>query len=85
MPDLYNRIQAGTKATSLGTMLFVGGLIMIHPSWGAKMLLLIVFVILSNPLSSHVLARSAHNIGQKLSDKTVCDDLEKDNGDKNNG
>lgn len=60
MPDLYTRMQAGTKATTLGTMLVAGGLIFLEPSVWPKLTLLIVFVFLTNPVSSHALTRSAH-------------------------
>jgi multicomponent Na+:H+ antiporter subunit G len=60
MPDLYSRMQAGTKATTLGTILVVLGLAFIVPAVWSKLLLLGVFVFLTNPVSSHALSRSAH-------------------------
>lgn len=75
MPDIYNRIQAGTKATTLGTILSLLGLVFFHPEWGGKIFILILFIILTNPVSSHVLARAAHFAGIYLSDKTVVDKL----------
>jgi len=36
MPDVFNRIQAGTKATTLGTLLVLLGGVFIHPDWGLK-------------------------------------------------
>ncbi len=64
MPDTYNRMQTGTKATTLGSMLFFIGIAFAHPSWWTKLLILIVFVFITNPLSSHVLARALHFIGK---------------------
>ncbi len=75
MPDVYNRIQAGTKATTLGTMLSLLGLGLIMPGWFGKIIILIVFVLITNPVSSHVLARAAHFSGIPLSPKTVVDKL----------
>ncbi len=75
MPDVYNRIQAGTKATTLGTMLSLLGLGFIMPGWFGKIIILIVFVLITNPVSSHVLARAAHFSGIPLSPKTVVDKL----------
>jgi len=77
MPDLFNRIQAGTKATTLGTMLFLAGIAIAEPSWIPKLLLLVLFIIFTNPVSSHVLARSAHHAGIRMSDRTVADHLAK--------
>ncbi len=60
MPDVYNRLQAGTKATTLGGMSLIIGVGLIQPDWFFKTLILVVFIALSNPISSHALARSAY-------------------------
>ena len=78
MPDLYTRIQSGTKASTLGTILTLLGLGLIHLNWIGKLLVLILFVLLTNPISSHVLARSAHYIKTPISKLTRMDKL-KDN------
>ncbi len=64
MPDTYNRMQTGTKATTLGSMLFFVGIALAHPAWWTKLLILIVFIFITNPLSSHVLARALHFTGK---------------------
>lgn len=81
MPDAFNRIQAGTKATTLGTILFLIGVGLYQPTWLPKLLLLIIFVLLTNPVSSHVLARAAHHIGQVMSPKTSIDHLSQAEGE----
>lgn len=63
MPDVFNRIQAGTKATTLGTLLTLAGIACLHPDWALKLLLIGVFILFTNPLSSQVLAHAAHRIG----------------------
>ena len=45
MPDSYNRIQAGTKASTLGTILTLLGIAFINPDWSGKLILLILFVL----------------------------------------
>lgn len=75
MPDTYNRIQTGTKATTLGTILILIGLSFLHPAWTLKLIILIFFVMLTNPVSSHALARAAHTIGIFETDTTVVDQL----------
>ena len=45
MPDVYNRIQAGTKATTLGAMLSLLGVGIMHLDWYGKILVLIIFVL----------------------------------------
>ena len=75
MPDIYNKIQAGTKATSLGTIFFLIGLSILHPIWIPKLLIILVFILLTNPISSHVVARAAHFNKETMCDKTVADSL----------
>jgi len=78
MPDSYNRIQTGTKASTLGTILVLGGLALLHPAWTWKLLMLIFFVLLTNPVSSHALARAAHSIRITEAESTVVDRLEEE-------
>jgi multicomponent Na+:H+ antiporter subunit G len=81
MPDVYNRIQAGTKATTLGTLLSLAGAACLHPEWGLKLLLIGLFLLFTNPLSSQILARTAHRRGSIKSSATVIDRLEEDTGE----
>lgn len=62
MPDAYTRIQAGTKASTLGNMLVLAGLAVHHPGWSLKLVVIIYFVLTTNPISSHALARAAQAI-----------------------
>lgn len=66
MPDVINRLQAGTKATTLGFLSIVLGMIFLHPEWWSKLVLLGFFVLLTNPVGSHNLARAAHGAKEKL-------------------
>jgi multicomponent Na+:H+ antiporter subunit G len=75
MPDLYNRMQSGTKATTLGNILTLAGLGIMRPDWLPKILLIALFVMLTNPISSHALARAAHREGIPLTEGSVRDDL----------
>ena len=63
MPDVYNKLHAGTKATTLGNVLTLMGLALVMPGWLPKIALVVLFVILTNPLSSHALARAALRSG----------------------
>lgn len=75
MPDVYNRLQVGTKATTLGTIFSLIGLAFIMPSWSGKLILLILFIMMTNPVSSHVLARAAYFIKIPFTRRTVVDKL----------
>lgn len=82
MPDLFNRIQAGTKATTLGTLLSLAGVACMHPDWSLKLLLIGLFILFTNPISSQVLARAAHRSGVDKSALTRVDHLAEDQGEK---
>lgn len=64
MPDVYNRLQAGTKATTLGGMsLILGvGFLMLDTDWMwmVKAAIIVIFIAFSNPISSHALARAMY-------------------------
>jgi len=80
MPDVYNRMQAGTKTSTLGSILFLIGIALgfgIEVYFG-KILILILFIIITNPISSHALARAAHYIGIELTSRSVHDNLKDD-------
>lgn len=78
MPDLYNRMQTGTKATTLGSILFLIGIAVAEPTYTGKVILLIFFILFTNPISSHTLARAAHHSGISLGKHVVCDALKDD-------
>lgn len=82
MPDVFNRIQAGTKATTLGTLLTLAGAACLQPAWGLKLLLIGLFILFTNPISSQVLARAAHRSGAEKSPLTAVDRLQDDQGEK---
>ena len=66
MPDVYTRMHVGTKATTMGTLLVLLGAICIEPTWAVKLILLAIFILLTNPLSSSVIARATHTDGKTL-------------------
>jgi multicomponent Na+:H+ antiporter subunit G len=82
MPDVYNRIQAGTKATTLGTLLSLAGIAFLHPEWSLKLLLIGIFLLFTNPLSSQVVARAAHRTGVSMTSATKIDLLEENREEK---
>ena len=66
MPDIYSRMQVGTKTTTIGTILVLLGASCIEPTWAWKLILLAIFILLTNPLSSSVIARATHKSGVTL-------------------
>ncbi|TFG82092.1 MAG: monovalent cation/H(+) antiporter subunit G [Spirochaetales bacterium] len=78
MPDAFNRMQTGTKATTLGSILFLVGIGMMRPEYLGRVLLLAAFIALTNPVSSNALARAAHAYRKRLGAKLVPDALADD-------
>ena len=75
MPDAYTRMQAGTKASTLGNTLVLVGLGVCHPDWALKLGIIIYFVLMTNPVSSHALARAAYGIRIPMAGNTGIDAL----------
>ena len=83
MPDVFNRIQAGTKATTLGAFSLLIGVGVANPEWLLKIILIIVFIALSNPIGSSVLAKAAYK-SEPLPENLVQDDLKNVYGGEDN-
>jgi multicomponent Na+:H+ antiporter subunit G len=78
-PDLYTRLQASTKCVTLGTCGIFFGIFVYYGfnTIGFKALLVMLFVFLTSPVSSHALSRAAYKSGVKMCDKSVCDEYKK--------
>lgn len=63
MPDVYNRLQAGTKAVTLGTLAILIGVGFRHPEWWSKLVVIAGFVLLTNPVGSSTIARALYRVG----------------------
>lgn len=82
MPDVYNRIHAMSKSSSLGVVsILIASSIhfLTHGSvFSLKEVAILVFLYLSNPIGAHMITRAAYLVGVPLSDRTVRDDLKHD-------
>lgn len=63
MPDVFNRIQAGTKAVTLGSLCLLAGVAVLRPEWLPKLVLIALFVLLTAPVGSSTIARAARLSG----------------------
>lgn len=63
MPDVYNRIQAGTKAVTLGALSFLIGIGLLYPEWWSKLLVIAGFILFTNPVGSSTIARAVYLAG----------------------
>jgi len=82
LPDLYNRVQAGTKCTTLGAFLTIIGVGIMQPDWFWKTLIIALFILISNPISSHALGRASLKSGVRLCDRSVVNKTEEFGRDK---
>ena len=73
LPDVYNRLQAGTKCTTFGAFFTIIGVGIMEPAWFWKTLIIALFILLTNPISNHALGRASRKIGVPLCDKSVVD------------
>ncbi|WP_227376450.1 monovalent cation/H(+) antiporter subunit G [Haladaptatus halobius] len=65
LPDVYNRMHATSKATTLGAAsLFLAGFVQYGPQGaGLTSLVGIVFLFLTAPTGAHMISRSAQKMG----------------------
>lgn len=77
MPDIFTRMSASSKATTLGIgcMLVALALHFGDPGVTTKVLLVIAFFFLKAPVAAHVLARAAYRVGTPLWKGTFVDEL----------
>ncbi|HOJ39409.1 MAG TPA: monovalent cation/H(+) antiporter subunit G [bacterium] len=80
LPDIYNRLQAATKCVTLGTCMILLGTLALcgFTAVGAKIILCIIFVLITSPTAAHALAKASHLSGIRLWEGSVCDQLEED-------
>lgn len=80
LPDVYNRLQAGTKCVTLGTfLLLLGVVVRFGPdAMGLKALLCVWFVAMTSPTAAHAIARGAHRAGVPLAEGSVLDRYRED-------
>jgi multicomponent Na+:H+ antiporter subunit G len=76
-PDLYSRLQAATKAATLGVSLMILALAVHFADFGITVsaLLVIAFFFLTAPVAAHVIARAAYFTGVPLWGGAITDEL----------
>jgi multicomponent Na+:H+ antiporter subunit G len=77
LPDVYNRLHATTKCDTLGAGLLLLSLALQSSlAVGVRLVLLAIFILVTNPTAAHVIAKAAYKTGVKpvLSRKLADDD-----------
>jgi multicomponent Na+:H+ antiporter subunit G len=77
LPDLFTRMHANSKASTLGLGLVAVGAGVCFPSALVRFesLLIIVFIFLTVPISSHMIARAAYLLKIPLWPGTLTDEM----------
>jgi len=79
LPDVYTRSHAGTKSSTMAVLLTLLGAFIFF--WGIegmvsiRLILGIVFVFLTAPVSGHLIARASYRSKVKPTKNTIEDDL----------
>lgn len=77
LPDLFMRLQATTKASTLGVGALAIAVAVHYASGGvsSRAILVLAFVFITAPAGAHAIARAAHRSGVPLWPRTLADEL----------
>lgn len=79
LPDVYLRSHAAAKSATLGVLCVLSGAFLYFAVFldfvSVKLLLGIIFVFMTSPLSAHLTGRAAYRTGVPLWNRRIQDDL----------
>lgn len=77
LPDLYSRMHAASKTGTLGAGVFLLALAIFTEDHAiaTRALAAIAFLLLTAPVSAHLLAKAAYAVGYRLWEGSVHDDM----------
>lgn len=77
MPDFYMRLSVTIKASTfgIGFILLAVALFFNEFSVTTKVMAILFFLIITAPVSGHLIGKTAYRLGIKLWDKSIHDDL----------
>lgn len=83
MPDTFCRLQSATNIATMGAMPIalacsIYGFENDNTSLGVKALIMVLFLLISNPVGAHAMARAAYRIKAGLYEKTKFDHYGRD-------
>jgi multicomponent Na+:H+ antiporter subunit G len=84
LPDLYSRMQASSKAATVGAIAALIGCAVHFGSAAVaiRAVALIFFLFLTVPLAAHLIGRAGHIAGALLEDGAIVDDAAKEYRDR---
>src|SRR5690606_21808396 len=79
LPDVYTRLHAASKAGTLGVGLILLGVGLASGEWSTavRCVLGLLFVVLTTPISAHLLARAALQSGHAPDARTSIDEYDR--------
>ncbi|WP_099865138.1 monovalent cation/H(+) antiporter subunit G [Pararhizobium haloflavum] len=80
LPDIYTRMHAASKAGTVGSglLLIALGVHSLDGGTFSRSIAGVIFLLLTAPISAHLLAKAAYASGYKLSDKTILNEMPND-------
>ena len=77
LPDLYMRVSAATKASTLGAGFSLLSLAVHFDSFDIAMLSVatIGFLVMTAPIAAHLISQAAYHVGVELWEHTIVDEL----------
>ena len=77
MPDFYLRVSVTTKAATLGVgmVLIAAAIFFSDFAVTSRVVAIIFFLLLTSPVSAHMIGRASYFIGTKMWSRSVSDDL----------
>jgi len=78
MPDLFTRMQATSKAATLGAILVLLATALAFAELGivVRSAVVVIFLALTAPIGAHMLARAGYLAGARMCDPDAVDELE---------
>ncbi|KRB01395.1 cation:proton antiporter [Devosia sp. Root685] len=77
LPDLYTRMHAASKAGAVGggLILLAVAMVSMDAAVALRAIIGVIFVLLTTPVSAHLLARASYIAGYHAHESTLRDDL----------
>jgi len=88
MPDCFCRMQSSTNIATMGMIAAILGCFVYALAFlknggiAVKLIVLAVFIMVTNPISSHAIAKAAYRIGVRPEEDMVCDEYGRDMQDE---
>lgn len=75
MPDVYTKLHGASKSVFLGVvMLCIASSVIATPEMSMRLVLIAILVVLTTPLSSHVIGRAAYLLHEQMQTPGAVDE-----------